>query len=56
MKKGFNEDAFMAYLEYTFPNVFAGNSSSFVREMVANLIEYAHKYEQVSKDQFCVFV
>ena len=35
MKKGFNEDAFMAYLEYTFPNVFAGNSSSFVREMVA---------------------
>lgn len=56
MKMGFNEDAFMAYLEYTFPNVFAGNGSPFVREMVANLIEYAHKHEQISKDQFCIFL
>lgn len=56
MKKGFNETAFIAYLEYMFPSVFNRSGSSFIREMVMNLIEYAHKHEQVSKDQFCEFL
>ena len=30
--------------------------SSFARDLLENLIEYAHKHEQVSKDQFCEFL
>ena len=56
MKKGFCEEAFMAYLEYQFPDVFSGVSGAFTRELVENLIEYAHKHEQISKDQFCDFL
>lgn len=56
MKKGFNNEGFMAYLRYQFPDVFTGAGSSYVQELVENLIEYGHKYEQVSKDQFCEFL
>lgn len=56
MKKGFNDEGFMAYMSYAFPDVFTGKGSSFTRDLLENLIEYAHKYEQVSKDQFCVFL
>lgn len=56
MQKGFNNEGFMAYIAYQFPGVFAGNGSSFTRELLENLIEYAMKYEHVSKDQFCEFL
>lgn len=56
MKKGFNDKGFMAYMNYQFPSVFSGLGGSFTWELLENLIEYAHKYEQVSKDQFCVFL
>lgn len=59
MKKGFNDEAFMAYMTYRFPNIFVEapeDSYSFVRELLMNLIEYAHKHEHVSKDQFCMFL
>ena len=56
MKKGFNNEGFMAYMKYQFPSAFAGDGNSFTRELLENLIEHAHKYEQVSKDQFCEFL
>lgn len=56
MKKGFNDEGFMAYVEYQFPGVFSRSGGSFTRELLENLIEYAHKHEQVGKDQFCVFL
>lgn len=56
MKKGFNNEGFMAYLRYQFPDVFTGAASSYTQELVENLIEYAHKHEQVGKDQFCEFL
>lgn len=56
MKNGFCNEAFMAYLGYQFPDVFSGAGSSFAREMVENLVDYAHKHERVSKDQFCEFL
>lgn len=56
MKKGFNNEGFIAYMAYQFPSVFAGDGSSFTRGLLENLIEHAHKYKQVSKDQFCEFL
>lgn len=56
MKKGFNDEGFMAYVEYQFPGVFSRSGGSFTRELLENLIEYAHKHEQVGKDQFCDFL
>lgn len=50
--KGFAKDDFMEYMEQTFD----GFDSSFLRETVENIIEYAHKYEHVSKDQFAEFI
>lgn len=56
MKKGFCDEGFMAYVEHQFPGVFAGIGGNFTRELLENLIEYAHKHEQVGKDQFCEFL
>lgn len=43
MKKGFNDEGFMTYVEYQFPGVFSRSGGSFTRELLENLIEYAHK-------------
>lgn len=48
MEKGFNVEKFMAYLEQEFN----GMENCMFRGIVENLIEYGHKHEQVSKDQF----
>lgn len=56
MYKGFNDVLFMAYLQNQYPTVFSGEGSSFTREWAENIIAYAHRYEQVSKDQFCYFI
>lgn len=48
--KGFNEKAFTEWLEDKF------DLSSYAVEMVRNIVEYAHKREQVSKDQFAYFI
>ena len=48
MEKGFNAEKFMAYLEQEFN----GMENCMLRGIVENLIEYGHKHEQVSKDQF----
>ena len=48
MEKGFNAEKFIAYLEQEFN----GMENCMFRRIVENLIEYGHKHEQVSKDQF----
>jgi hypothetical protein len=53
MRNGFDEKGFLEYLEREFPTVF---TNSFTRELVENVIDYAIKYEQVSKDQICCFL
>lgn len=50
--KVFDKDNFMEYMEQTFD----GFDNSFLRETVENIIEYAHKNEHVSKDQFVEFL
>lgn len=52
MKKGFNKQAFMMYLEKTIN----GFNQPFFRELVENLIEYGLKHEHVSKDMFCYWL
>ena len=53
MKKGFDKEAFMNYLKEEFESVF---NNHFIYELIDNLIEYAHKHEHVSKDQFIWFL
>lgn len=48
MENGFNAEKFMAYLEQEFN----GMENCMLRQIVENLIDYGHKHEQVSKDQF----
>ena len=48
--KGFNRDGFIEWLE----DKYALNS--FAVELLDNIIEYAHKHEHVSKDQFAYFI
>lgn len=52
MYKGFDENGFMLYLNETFK----GFDNSFLRELVRNVIDYAQKWQHVSKDQFARFV
>lgn len=51
MKKGFDEEKFIDYIQGEFEGI-----NHFTREMIYNILEYAHEHEQVSKDQFCYFV
>lgn len=51
-ENSFDRAGFMAYLETNFN----GFDNSFLRGLVNNVIDYAHKNEHVSKDQFCHFV
>lgn len=48
--KGFNEKAFTEWLEEKY------DLNSYAVEMVTNIIEYAHKWEHVSKDQLAYFI
>lgn len=48
--KGFNRDGFIEYLEDKY------GLNSFAVALLDNIIEYAHKHEHVSKDQFAYFI
>lgn len=48
--KGFNEKAFTEWLEEKY------DLNRYAVEMVTNIIEYAHKQEHASKDQFAYFI
>jgi len=48
--KGFNRDGFIEWLEDKH------GLNSFAVELLDNIIDYAHKHERVSKDQFIYFV
>lgn len=48
--KGFNEKAFTEWLEEKY------DLNSYAVEMVTNIIEYANKWEHVSKDQLAYFI
>lgn len=50
--KGFDEEKFIEYLD----NTYYGLENSMFRGTISNIIEYGHKYNQVSKDMFCEFV
>lgn len=53
MIKGFDKDRFMAWLKEEFPGVI---DTHWNYELVENVIDYATKYEHISKDQFAYFV
>ena len=53
--KGFDKENFMEYMEETFVG-FSGFDGAYLRELVENIINYAHKWEHVSKDQFVEFL
>ena len=50
--KGFDDTAFMEYLERSFN----GFDNCFMRELVKNIVNYAQKHEHVSKDQLVYFI
>ena len=50
MYKGFDTDAFFRWYKENF------ETNSLVISLVNNIIDYAHKWKHVSKDQFCEFV
>ncbi len=52
MEQRFNKDAFMEYMR----NTFQCFENHFVWDLVENVIDYASKYEHISKDQFVYFV
>lgn len=51
MKNGFDEERFMDYMQKTFTVI-----DYFTRNMISNIIDYAHEHEHISKDQFCDFI
>lgn len=48
--QGFNQDSFMRWMEETF------YLDDYARQLILNVIEYAQKWEHVSKDMFAGFV
>ena len=48
--KGFNRDAFIEWLEDKH------GLNPFTVELLDNIIDYAHKHEHTSKDQFAYFI
>ena len=54
--KGFDKDNFMEYMSETFCGPFGGYEGAYLRELVENIINYAHKWEHVGKDQFVEFL
>ena len=54
--KGFDKDNFMEYMKETFCGPFGGYEGGYLRELLDNIISYAHKNEHVGKDQFAEFL
>jgi len=52
MENGFDRNGFMDYME----DAFDGFDQPFVRNLVANIVEYGLKHERISKDQFCYWL
>lgn len=52
--KGFDKEKFIIYLQQKLNN--EAIKDSMISGTIDNIVEYAHKNEQVSKDQFCEFV
>lgn len=52
MNKGFDDDGFIWYM----CDQFGAMDNHFTFELVENILNYAHKYEHVSKDQFVEFL
>ena len=50
MYKGFDSSGFMEWLEENF------TTDKYARQTVLNIIDYAHKHEHISKDQFAYFI
>lgn len=50
-EKGFDRNAFISYLYDNFDMY-----NCFAEDIINNIIDYAHKYEHVSKDQFAYFI
>ena len=50
-EKGFDRNAFLDYMQEQF-----NLHGNFTIDMINNIIDYAHKYEHVSKDQFAEFL
>lgn len=48
--KGFDKGEFMSWLAENF------TVNNFSLDLIDNIVEYAHQYEHVAKDQFCYFV
>ena len=50
MRKGFNQDAFINWMEDEF------DMNRFALNLVLNIIDYGMQRERVSRDRFCEFV
>ena len=50
MYKGFDSSGFMEWLEENF------TTDNYARQTVLSIIDYAHKHEHISKDQFAYFI
>lgn len=50
MYKGFDSDSFIGWMEENF------NIDCYGRSLLLNVIDYAHRHEHVSKDQFAYFI
>lgn len=52
MNKGFDDNAFLTYLQSNFN----GCDNRFTFDLLLNILEYAHKWYHVSKDQLIWFL
>lgn len=50
--KGFDNGAFMEHLAESFN----GFDNPFLRQLVENVLDYAHSFEHISKDQFVYYL
>lgn len=48
--RGFDRNGFFEWIENEF------NINPFALQLIDNIIEYAHKHEHISKDQFAYFI
>ena len=53
--KGFDKDNFMEYLEENFDG-FCGRSCDYARELVEGIIDYAYKWNHLTKDNIAEFI
>jgi len=52
----FDIQGFMSYMEDHFPSAFGGIGGSFLRNTVANIIDYGLQHKTVSKGQLVYFL